>query len=460
MTGEPTETPAPVLELQGFGVGFAQKVVLAEVDLVVPERGILTLLGPSATGKSTLLRTLAGHNSANPSHRTWGTANYLGRPLGEGERPALVGQSARLMMASVVENVVHGHPERRCLSPMEQRDLAARLLIAAGLEELADQLDEPVVNLGLALQRHIAIVREVAANPPLLCLDEPTTNLDDADAARLLEHLLREADERALLVALHNQQHARQLGGSLVLLAGGRIQEQAAAQDFFDVPRTRAGREFVRGGGCSLPSPDARPEDLDEDMAPPPPLPAEARTFVSDVFGPRGFLWLKQGRLAGTPMPGVVQDLDYDLTALRRVGVTWLITLTERAMDVEQLAAYDLSCAWYPIDDAEAPGIIQGISICTQIERLLAEGEVVAVHCRAGLGRTGTVLAAYLIWEGSKALDALEAVRRVEPRWVQSESQILFLEKFAVTVANLAKRPSAKWADGLAMPCPKAAASA
>lgn len=459
MSGADKQTEAPTLELQGFGVGFAQKVVLAEVDLVIPAQGALTLLGPSATGKSTLLRTLAGHNCANPSHRTWGTANYLGRPLDEGERPALVGQSARLMMASVVENIIYCHPERRSLTPMAQRDLAVRLLIAACLEDLVDQLDEPVVNLDLALQRHIAIVREVAANPRLLCLDEPTANLNDDDARRLLKHLRREAEARALIVILHNQEHARQMDGELVLLAGGRIQEHGPARDFFAMPQTTAGREFIRSGGCSLPSPDARPEDLDEDMPPPPPLPAEAQTFVSDVFGPRGFLWLKQGRLAGTPMPGIVQDLDYDLTALRRVGVTWLLNLTERAPDRPLLATYDLSCAWYPIDDAEAPGIIQGISICTQIERLLAEGEVVAVHCRGGLGRTGTVLAAYLIWEGSKALDALEAVRRVEPRWVQSEVQVRFLEKFATTVASLTKRPTAYSAHGLRVPRPKPAAA-
>jgi atypical dual specificity phosphatase len=47
------------------------------------------------------------------------------------------------------------------------------------------------------------------------------------------------------------------------------------------------------------------------------------------------------------------------------------------------------------------------------------------------LGRTGTILATYLIWEGAEALSALETVRRVEPRWVQSEEQVAFLERFA-----------------------------
>jgi atypical dual specificity phosphatase len=78
-----------------------------------------------------------------------------------------------------------------------------------------------------------------------------------------------------------------------------------------------------------------------------------------------------------------------------------------------------------------APSVTQAAGLCQQIDRKLQEGEVVAVHCRAGLGRTGTILATYLIWEGAEALSALEMVRRVEPRWVQSEEQVAFLERFA-----------------------------
>jgi atypical dual specificity phosphatase len=78
-----------------------------------------------------------------------------------------------------------------------------------------------------------------------------------------------------------------------------------------------------------------------------------------------------------------------------------------------------------------APGIEQAETLCREIAARIERNEVVAVHCHAGLGRTGTVLAAFLIWEGRPALDALEAVRRVEPRWVQSQEQVTFLDAFA-----------------------------
>ena len=91
-----SESAINILELRGYGVGFAHKVVLAEIDLNIADRGVNVLLGPCGTGKSTLLRTLAGHNNPNPSLRTWGEASFLGAPLGGDELPALLFVERRL----------------------------------------------------------------------------------------------------------------------------------------------------------------------------------------------------------------------------------------------------------------------------------------------------------------------------------------------------------------------------
>lgn len=436
-----------LLDLSGFGVAFGERTVLSSVTLCVPEHGIVVLLGPAGTGKSTLLRTLAGFNDPNPSLRTWGEARYADFPLGSGERPALVSQSAKLMMSSVLENVVGGLPERRSLSPLQQRELASRLLVDAGLGEYADLLDEPVVRLSSAVQRRIAILRQSAANPKLLCIDEPTTGLSDEDSEVLLDYIHAISARCAILVVLHNQMQARRLGGDVVLLAGGLVQEAQPAEKFFEEPVSAAGREFLRMGTCCVPSPDAAPEELDELAVKPAVKPEVAqRTARSEAFGPRGFLWLKKGVLAGTPRPGVMLDIHYDLLALKRVGITTLLSLTQTAPDAAELNEHGLQCIRSPILDMGAPSLEQAASICVTLDKLIAEGEAVAVHCRAGLGRTGTVLAAYLIWEGASALDALETVRRVEPRWVQSEPQVAFLEEFARSIANTSSAQRAKLA--------------
>lgn len=425
-----------ILSLRGYGIAFGERVILSSLQLDIGEREVMVLMGPSGGGKSTLLRTLAGFNDANPSLRSWGQATYLGGALSDEERPALVAQSARLLMATVLGNIMQDLPERANLTILQQRELAQRLLKDAGLDELVEQLDTQASELTLAQQRHLALVRLAAASPRLICLDEPTTGLSDAEASRLLQHIHAESQRRAMLVVLHNQQHARQLGGRVALLAGGVIQEERSSEVFFAAPQSVAAQTFVRTGSCAVPSPGAAPESLDADVAPAAPIPEEATSYVSDSFGPRGFLWVKKGRLAGTPRPGIFHDLGYDLKVLKRVGVTTLVSLTCTPPDSEAYAEVGIGNRWHPIPDMGVPSVDEADEICREMAGLMAEGEVVAVHCRAGLGRTGTLLASYLIWEGQSALSALETVRRIEPRWVQSDAQLRFLEEFALAKAS------------------------
>ncbi len=443
-----------LLSLREYGVAFGDKIILNGIDLDLPACGMVVLLGPCGTGKSTLLRTLSGLNNANPSLRTWGDAEYAGMPLGQSELPALVAQKTRLMMASIRENIVNDMPERHTLDFSQQRDVAQRLLSSAGLDELVDRLDDNAVDFSLGVQRHLAIARTVAANPRLIFVDEPTTGLEPEESQRLLDYLMMEAQRRTVVVVVHNQKQAIKLGGQTVLLAGGWIHEVQATADFFTAPRSQAAIDFVRSGSCCVPAPDTPDEYLDDSVTenasaedqPPvavrPQLPKAAKEYKSDAFGPRNFLWLRKGELAGTPRPGLIIELDYDLTALQRVGITVLVSLTTQPIAPADLAKYAIEGIAFPIKDMGVPTIQAALELCEQVGELIDQGEAVAMHCKAGMGRTGTMLAAQLIWEGKTALDALESARRIEPRWVQSEAQVAFLEEFALAVVavNTSKR--------------------
>ncbi|MGM0564919.1 MAG: ATP-binding cassette domain-containing protein [Pseudomonadota bacterium] len=216
-----------LLQLKGFGVGIGERTILGSIDLDVQETGVTCLFGPSATGKSTLLRTLAGLNDASPNLRQWGEAYFAGSPLKDGERPSMMIQSAKLLASSVLHNVIHEVPERGSLDLKQQRDLAVRLLDESGLPELKECLNMPVLELNLYQSRRLSIMRICASNPKMVCLDEPTTGLSEAETKKLLDFIKYQSEKRAILITLHNQAQAEYLGGILCLLQVDMFRTQA-----------------------------------------------------------------------------------------------------------------------------------------------------------------------------------------------------------------------------------------
>lgn len=429
----------PALRLDGFGVAFGRRVVLGELTLSIAPRSVTVLAGPGGAGKSTLARTICGANSGVATMRVWGTAEYRGAPLGEGNWPTLVSQNFRFMTATVLENLAIAlPPELRWRDPESYRRMAEERLAAHRLEDLAPLLDRSVVDLPLGRQRALAIARAALSGAELLCLDEPTADLDDEDAARIIALIRQVGRERAVLTITHHLEHARAMGGRTVLMAGGRVLGDQPTEEFFERPANAATERFARTGCAQAPPPDAAPEDLDPDAEPPPPLPAAAIEATRDARpwsgnGPSGFRWLIPNRLAGTPRPGLLVEVEEDLEALRNLGVEVLVCLTSELppVEAELLARYGMRSLWLPMPDMAAPEPEAADALLDEVSALLDAGRVVAFHCRAGVGRTGTMLAAHLVRRGASALEALEAARRVEPKYVQSDEQARFLAEYA-----------------------------
>jgi atypical dual specificity phosphatase len=141
---------------------------------------------------------------------------------------------------------------------------------------------------------------------------------------------------------------------------------------------------------------------------------------------PAGFTWVDKPHLAGLGMPAAAEDLAW----LRRNGIDVLVSLTEDPVPREWVNDAGLMVVHVPVPDMEAPTPRQLEVVMDTVRRANAAGMGVAIHCTAGKGRTGTVLAAYYVTRGLSAKAAVDKVRALRPGSVETAEQEQAVEAF------------------------------
>jgi atypical dual specificity phosphatase len=122
---------------------------------------------------------------------------------------------------------------------------------------------------------------------------------------------------------------------------------------------------------------------------------------------------------------------DRDLARLESKGIRLLVNLDQRAHHQDRLATFGMRECHLPVEDFHAPSQDQLVEAVMAIRSAVASGARVAIHCAAGLGRSGTVAAAYLVSLGREWREAVNTVRAARPGAIETEAQLAAVKQYA-----------------------------
>ena len=221
---------------------------LRDLNLTVNAGEVIAIIGPSGTGKSTLLRMInqlervtsgkiffGDEEITAPSSRI----DHLRQNVG------MIFQSFNLFShLTVVENIMAAPMSLLGLSKQDAYDRAKRLLAKVGLSQKALSYPD---ELSGGQQQRIAIVRALAMEPKILLFDEPTSALDPTMVGEV-EAVIRQVAESGvtMLIVTHDMDFARKISSRVLYLDEGGVYEDGTPEEIFERPRREKTRQFIK----------------------------------------------------------------------------------------------------------------------------------------------------------------------------------------------------------------------
>ncbi|MCR5098131.1 MAG: amino acid ABC transporter ATP-binding protein [Lachnospiraceae bacterium] len=222
---------------------------LKDVSTVINDGDVISVIGPSGTGKSTLLRSINMLEVPTSGH-IWIDDVEITDPKCDLEqvrnRMGMVFQSFNLFgHMTVIENVMSPPIDLLGMDRQRAYDEGMRLLRAVGLSDKA--LNYPDELSGGQKQR-IAIARTLAMDPDIILMDEPTSALDPTMVGEV-QAVIRELAKtgKTLIIVTHEMRFAKSICNRVFFMDEGGIYEDGTPQQIFDAPVGEKTRRFVRG---------------------------------------------------------------------------------------------------------------------------------------------------------------------------------------------------------------------
>lgn len=237
-----------LIKVEHLKKSFGKSTPLEDINLEVHQGDVIAIIGPSGTGKSTLLRCL--NRLEEPTSGTITVDDLvLTDPrcdLSQARRKiGMVFQSFNLFNnLNVIENVISAPVHLLKVPREEALRQGMQLLKQVGMDTRADRFPD---ELSGGQKQRVAIVRAIAMNPKVLLFDEPTSALDPAMTAEVLSVIRNLAEQgMTMLIVTHEMQFARDVATRVLYLDEGTIYEEGTPEQIFDHPQKEKTRRFIK----------------------------------------------------------------------------------------------------------------------------------------------------------------------------------------------------------------------
>ncbi|UWQ58650.1 amino acid ABC transporter ATP-binding protein [Leisingera caerulea] len=243
-----------MISIRGLTKSFRGAPVLRSIDLDIQDGEKVVVIGPSGTGKSTLLRSLNFLDVPDAGQITVGDLTVDAARASKSDilalrrRTGFVFQNYALFANKTAkENIIEALVTVQKRPRAEAEERALSVLTETGLAEKADSY--PAALSG-GQQQRVGIGRAMALGAEVLLFDEPTSALDPEWVGEVLDLMRRVAEKsQTMIIVTHEMQFAREIADRIVFMDGGKIVEAGPPKQIFDAPRDDRLRRFLKRVG-------------------------------------------------------------------------------------------------------------------------------------------------------------------------------------------------------------------
>ena len=236
-----------ILEIRHLGKSFGTHEVLRDIDFTVKKGDVISIIGASGSGNSTLLRCVNLLETPSSGQILYHGTDVAGRGVNAPEYRSHVGmvfQSFNLFNnMSVLKNCMVGQMKVLKRSKEEARQQALKYLEKVGM---APYINAKPRQISGGQKQRVAIARALAMDPEVLLFDEPTSALDPEMVGEVLNVMQALAQEgMTMLVVTHEMAFARDVSSQVVFMHQGVICEQGTPAQVFGDPQQQETKEFL-----------------------------------------------------------------------------------------------------------------------------------------------------------------------------------------------------------------------